>query len=342
MTAIANSALVKHVSLGIGKVIAVEATALHVFFPQREKRYAVKLRWPAASALLTSEGVAPDPWLQGLTSFTFDATSGRYALAPNFLNHEDAIADFLQVYPGAFADPAYVGDGSGKRDRAWSWRAANAEWTSALGGGEGERLVGESDVAELSRRALRAAAHVGRIPGIIDLDVLAEALEPGDVVKSYFEALFALLAAPAPARARVERAFATSEGLGVDPDAAWPMATLLPFLADPSRFVLVVPKLASGAAARLGCDPKLKPAPSWGPYSALQGLWSRLLESLRPHGARDFVDVECFLHAIATRRSAAAARAPAPATAAGPSTTGRTRSRRGRDARSARGGNRER
>ena len=143
MTGIATSSLVKHTSLGVGKVVAVEPTAVHVFFPDKEKLYAAKLRWPAASALLTSEGIEPDPWLAGLTSFTFDTATGRYALASNFLTHADAISEFLQVYPGGFTDPAYVGRGPGKRDRAWSWRAAHEEWTQALGGGEGERLLAD-------------------------------------------------------------------------------------------------------------------------------------------------------------------------------------------------------
>ncbi len=329
MTAIATSSLVKHVSLGIGKVVAVEPTAVHVFFPSSDKRFAAKLRWPAASALLTDAGVGPNPWLEGLTSFAFDAASGRYALASNFLSHDDAIAEVLQAYPGGFADPAYVGDGSGKRDRARNARAAHAEWRRAFGAGEGERLIGEGDVAELARRAIRVAAHVARTPGVIDIDALAEALEPGDVVKGYFEALFGVLATSTATRARIERAFANSEALGIQPDAAWAMATLFPFLAAPERFVLVVPKLASAAAARLGCDARLKPSPNWATYAALHGLSAQLLEKLRPHGARDFIDVDCFLHLVATRRPAAVPRVDAAARAATPKALPAQRGRAG-------------
>src|SRR5690242_8164071 len=81
MTDIATGTLVKHVSLGIGKVVAVEPTAVHVFFPESEKRYAAKLRWPAARPLLTKDGVESNAWLEGLTSFALDAATGRYALA---------------------------------------------------------------------------------------------------------------------------------------------------------------------------------------------------------------------------------------------------------------------
>lgn len=304
MNALPNSSLVKHASLGVGKVVAVEPTAVHVFFPDAEKRFAAKLRWPQASSYLTSEGIDPNPWLQGLTSFAFDARSGRYALAANFLSHDDALAEFLHVYPEGFLDRAYVGTGKGTRDRASRWRAANAEWTRSLGGGEGERLLADGDVREVTKRALKSAAHVTDLTGLMELEELAEALEPGDVVKEYFDALFALLAATTPTRPRVERVFTSSEALGVDPGQAWTMATLLPFVADPQRQVLLVPKLATGAAARLGCDLKMKPLPTWASYAALRELSTQLLEKLRPNGARDFVDTEAFLHSIATRRPA--------------------------------------
>ena len=115
MSDIAAGSLVKHVSLGIGKVVAIEATAVHVFFPQSEGHYAAKLRWPAARSLVTQDGIEPDPWLAGLTSFALDRESGRYALATNFVSHADAIAEFLKRFPQGFADEAYVGEGTGKR-----------------------------------------------------------------------------------------------------------------------------------------------------------------------------------------------------------------------------------
>ena len=63
MHEIATGTLVKHRSLGIGKVVAVEASALHVFFPESASRYAAKLRWPAVSPFLTREGFEPNTWL---------------------------------------------------------------------------------------------------------------------------------------------------------------------------------------------------------------------------------------------------------------------------------------
>ncbi len=299
MNDIATGTLVKHASLGVGKVVAVEPTAVHVFFRGREGRYAAKLRWPDARPLLTREGVEPDAWLAGLTSFVLDVKTSRYALAANFLTHEEAVAEFLRRFPRAFADPAYAGDGTGKRERASRWRAASVEWANALGGGEGERLLADGALGEVVRRALRVAGHAALVPGAIDRDALEKALEPADAAAAFFEALFGVVSAP-PARPRLERLFAASHALGLAPDLAWPVATLFPFAADPARHALLLPKPVCAAAARLGCDLAYEPAPNWATYAAFHALSSRLLDALRPLGARDLADVEPFLHAVGT------------------------------------------
>jgi hypothetical protein len=296
MPDIANGSLVKHASLGIGKVVALEATAVHVFFPQAEKRYAAKLRWPAAKALLTAEGVEPDAWLTGLTSFALDAKTGRYALAANFLSHTDAIAEFLEAFPRGFDDPAYLVDGGGKPERAARWRAASAEWTRTLGDGEGERLLSSGGLREVVGRALRVNRQAACLPRAL----VEKALDPGDAAEAFFGALFRLLSAPAPGRPRAEELFGATHALGVGPTLAWPMATLFPFLADPTRHVLMLPRSACGAAARLGCNLRYEPAPNWATYNALRDLSTKLLVELRPHGARDLIDVEAFLHTVGT------------------------------------------
>jgi hypothetical protein len=95
----------------------------------------------------------------------------------------------------------------------------------------------------------------------------------------------------------------------VPSDAAWPMATFFPFVAVPSRQMVLVPRSASGGASRLGCDLQYQAAPNWATYSRLRDLSARLLEKLQPSGAKDLADVEVFLHATGARRPPAAKRA---------------------------------
>jgi hypothetical protein len=301
---VAAGKLVQHASLGIGKIVAVEPNAVHVFFPEREKRFAAKLRWPAAQPLLKLDGVERNEWLEGLTSFALDPESGRYALASNFLTHEQAIADFLAVSPRGFE----ASGAGGRRDRRASWRAASAEWTQAFGPGDGERLVAAGDVRELVKRAVKIEREVVQVAGTFVAQDLKDALRDADAALVFFEALFGVLGAPLPGRARFEKLFAAAADLPAEPSLAWPLATLFPFVADPARHVFLWPKAACAAAERLGCDLRYDPSPTWATYAALRGLSTQLLEELRAHGARDFVDVEAFLHATAARRSAPAAR----------------------------------
>lgn len=304
-----NGMLVLHASLGVGKVVAVEPTALHVFFPESEKRYAAKLRWPAAKPLLRTEGVEPNAWLEGLSSFSMDAATGRYALAENWLTHEQATAEFLAAYPGGFEDPTYLGTGEGKRERAFHWRAATAEWGKLLGDGQGERLLASSDLPELLRRIARVERHVALVPGAVEKNTFRDALDGADATPDYLEALFSVLSVPSPGRARFEKLFTAAAAVSPDPALAWPLATLLPFVAVPARHVVLWPKTTRVAAERLGCDIRFDPAPTWAAYAALRSLSAQLLGKLAGIGARDHADVEAFLHVVAsTRRGPAAGR----------------------------------
>jgi hypothetical protein len=319
MHEIATGSLVKHKSLGVGKVVAVEVGALHVFFPESASRYAAKLRWPTVSPMLTREGFEPNAWLEGLTSFAMDATAGRYALAANFISQDEAIANFLETYPKGFTDPAYLGSGGVRKERSARWRAANAEWTELFGDGKGDRLLADGEYKDLTRKLLRVAAHVTKITGVIEQEVLEEALEPGDVANDFIEALFGYLSVPSPARARFEKLCAASNGLGAPSDVSWPLATMFPFIAVPTRQMVLVPRSTTGAASRLGCDLQYQAAPSWATYVRLRDFSTRLLEKLQHSGAVDLIDVESFLHATAARRPAATAnrtKAAAPASPA--------------------------
>lgn len=331
MSSLSKGSLVQHTSLGLGKVVAVEATAVHVFFPGSDKRHAAKLRWPLASSLLRTEGLARDAWLEGLSSFAMDPANGRYALAANWLSHDDAVAEFLALSPGGFAAVARSG-------RPARWRAVAATWTARLGNGQGEALLADGNLPELVRRVREAERLVSRIPATLEDGGLRQALASPDAARAWFEALFDVLSTAVPGRARFEKLFATTSALGAPAGGAWPLATVFPFLAHPGREVFLLPRTARAAAERLGCDLRYDADPNWTTYATLRDFAVRLLDRLRPMGAADLVDVELFLHALSGRRKAGgrAARSaerhprPAPRAATGAGVTrppGRARAR---------------
>jgi hypothetical protein len=303
MADLQNGTLVSHATLGVGKIVALEPTAVHVFFPESDKRFAAKLRLPVARPLLRTEGFERDAWLEGLSAFTLDPKIGRYALAASWLTHEESVAQFLAVFPKAFADPAYVGR---KDARAACWRAAHDRWVEVFGEGKGDRLVAEDEVEKLVKRLLDVEERLAPLHPAADAHAVREALSREETSRPFCAALFELLSVPSPGRARFDKLFAASRALPVDPAQQWLVATLFPFVAAPGRHVLLRPKITCEAAARLGCDLGESTSPNGATYAALRAMSVRLLERLQPNGAKDFVDVEAFLHVTATAKSRAA------------------------------------
>lgn len=302
MSELENGMLVQHPSLGLGKVVALEPKAVHVFFAESDARFATKLRLPMALPLLTPAASASG-WLSGLSDFELDARTGRYGLDAAWIPHAAAVARFLEVFPKGFEDPSCVGDGSGKRERAFRWRRAHAAFRDTLGGGEGERLLAAGDVAGLAERALRVERHVRPLHRDAERASLEGALKSLGAAREYFAALFELLAAPAPERACFEALAAAAAAMVPEEPAEsrWPMVTLLPFVARPDVHMVLQPRFASHVAERLGLELAYEPQPNWSTYSALLRSTRVLLQELRPIGARDHVDVDSFMHAVTAK-----------------------------------------
>jgi hypothetical protein len=304
MSDLENGMLVQHASLGLGKVVALEPKAVHVFFATSDARFATKLRLPMALPLL-APAASSNAWLSGLSDFALDAKTGRYGFAGSWLSHADAVARFLDVFPKGFADPSYVGDGTDKRERVFRWRRAHDAYVETLGGGEGERLLAAGDIGGLAERALRVERHVRPLHRDTEKASFEDALKNLDAARGYFAALLDLLAAPAPERSRFEALAAAVAAMaaGAPEEAGWPIVTLLPFVARPDLHMLLRPRFTCEVAHRLGLDLAYEPRPSWPTYSALLRSADVLLEKLRPLGARDHVDVDSFMHVVTTKHS---------------------------------------
>jgi hypothetical protein len=296
--------LVQHTSLGLGKIIALEADAVHVYFEASEKRFATKLRIAAAAPFL-SPASAKNPWLKGMGPLSLDAKTGRYGLAATWLTHDEAVSRFRETFPKGFADPKYLAESKRKGDSEFKWRAAHEAFAKELGAGEGERLLAAADVGELVRRALRVERNLGLVHPNPEKASLKDALKDKGAARAFFEALFELVAVATPDRARFEKLATAVAALpqGTSQALAWPVTTGFAFIARPDRHMLMRPRATSDAAMRLGFDIGYDAVPSWATYSALLSFTELLLAKLAPLGARDHVDVESFLHSTTSKRN---------------------------------------
>lgn len=289
-----NGMLVKHETLGVGKIVGVDRAAVHVVFATHDARTATKLRLPMALAFL-SPSPAANTWLSSLTGFVLDEKSGRYGRVTSWLSHTEALERFTQAYPGGFSDPTYTALEAG---RAGRWRRAGAEYASLLGNGEGERLLKAADLQELVDRTRKVEKIVRTLIREEERVSLEARLEDPDRAAAYFKALFEFVGAARPHRGKFEAL--ASAVIATDPDgppeAAWPMVTMLPFVARPDLHGLMRPRFAADAMQRLGMEIEQSLEPSFTAYSSLLTASSQLLEKLAPIGAKDHVDVEVFVH----------------------------------------------
>jgi hypothetical protein len=304
MSGLENGMMVQHASLGLGKVVALEDKAVHVFFAVSDARFATKLRLPMALPLL-APAESTNAWLSRLSGFAFDAKSGRYGMSGAWLSPAEATARFLEVFPKGFADPSYVGGGEDKGGRAARWRRAHELYVEALGGAEGERLLAAGDVGGLVERALRVEKSVRPLHKDTEKVSFQDALGDLEAARGYFAALFDLLATKAPERSRFEALAAAVAPMpsGPTPESAWAVVTLLPFVARPDLHMLLRPRFACDVSHRLGLELAYDSKPNWGTYSALLRSAEELLEKLRPLGARDHMDVEAFMHAVTAKHA---------------------------------------
>jgi len=298
--------LVQHSSLGLGKVVALESDSVHVFFETSATRFATKLRLSFARPLLTASPTK-NAWLKGMAPFTLDPKTGRYGLAQTWLRQDEAIARFTRTYPRGFSDPKYLGGDKDKGERAAKWRAAHEAYAKLLGNGEGERLLAEGNVEEIVRRTLRIERQVLQLQSASDRTSLREALGDSATARDYFAALFAFLAAPRLEGSLFDALASAAAGLPKSGSAGfgWELCTLFPFIAQPDRHMLLRPKAACEAANRFGFNLSYEERPCWSTYSALLRWVDMIQGSLQPIGARDNIDVECFMHVVAIRRASA-------------------------------------
>ena len=78
----------------------------------------------------------------------------------------------------------------------------------------------------------------------------------------------------------------------------WPVVTILPFLAKPEAHMFLKPVQTQRIAEAFTFDLSYSPHPKWATYDRLLTLSNRLLDRLRPLGARDLIDVQSFMWVV--------------------------------------------
>jgi len=285
--------LVEHTVWKRGKVIEIVSPYAIIHFPtladspQGPQR---KLREDAPQ--LTKSNVQSDPDLDGVeTGPAKPRKTSKRKVKDVAHPIEETIAWFEQTYPGKFEDEKFVtADITTKR-------AAHEVFKANFGEGRGAAMVSEGKHAEIAT-ALDGIYRSTNILSPFEVKAVHKAFVKGD--ESATKVLHTTLAfANNPGMGSFKAMAEAVSQLPADGGKVftWPIVTLLPFFADPKRFLALKPTNTELMAARMSYDLKYDSTPNWETYDATLRMAQQLLAKLAPHGAKDMIDVQAFMWA---------------------------------------------
>jgi len=201
---------------------------------------------------------------------------------------------FREIFPRGFADPTYL-----EWERGYKWQAHLA-WQEALDRRTWAGLLAAGRHREIAGRVARwyGRSHLNML-ALYEWMALREALEDPKGATLLAGGLFDLIHGSGGFGDRLERFTALLDDVPQRQTrlAKWPVVTLLPFVAQPRRHLIVKPNLMKRAAARLGFDLDYRSRPNGQTYAAVMAAVGALWRQLSAWRPRDLIDIQGFIWA---------------------------------------------
>ena len=244
---------------GPGRVLDIQGTHIIVYFrdlPGDHPEDAVK-KFDSRSAILEPATTQPDPFLDNLPPYR----DGRFVQPPRKrVTLDEGIAKFHSLFPLYFEDPAYIGIArntptASTGERAYKW-AAHELFADTLGGGRLRAQLDDGAIEQVRQRALAVEGRTNLL-AVFEKAALRDGLREDRAANQYFLALDQVLSAPDVEPGLFGRYLHAVESLpsgGNTSPAKWTVATILPYLAQPDRFMFLKPQVTQDCAARLTFD----------------------------------------------------------------------------------------
>lgn len=283
--------LVEHTVWKRGKVIEIIAPYAIIHFPalanspQGPQR---KLREDAPQ--LTKSSVQSDPELDGVETGPAKPKKTAKRKVKDLANGlDEAVAWFEQTYPAKFEDEKLVD--ADYRNK----RAAQETYAANFADGRGSAMVDAGQHAQIAN-LLDGIFRATNVLSPFEMKAVHKAFAKGDEASTkVLGATLAFLANPGMQSFKMMAEAVSQLPADGGKVHTWPIVTLLPFLADPKRFIALKPTNTELIAARMGADIKYDTTPNWETYDATLRMANALLERLAPLGAKDMIDVQQFM-----------------------------------------------
>jgi len=205
-----------------------------------------------------------------------------------------ALEEFRTKFPLGFNDPAYLAKRGERDDKL----AAHELFIEQLGGGQGQKLLDENNIPEITKRTLAVVSKAKMLLSY-ENSAFAYALQDQPTAIRYYEALFALLDSPVVTekayQSYIDAALGLQQEEGKSKVTIWPIVSLLPFIAQPEKHMFLKPMNAQAAAEALDFDLHYQSLPNWKTYKALLDMAKVCFYEIKHLTPRDFIDVQSFM-----------------------------------------------
>ena len=266
--------LVEHRTWGRGKVLALSGQNVQAYFPS-----------------LASETDGPFRLVREVV-LTIATTQSAGAHRRKRLTHdlEKAIHWFEQEYPGGFSNDVLV------RTEIKDKRDAHQLFIDTLAEGRGRALLDTGRAAEAGT-ILDTLYRATKIPSRFEVNASHDGLKVPEAGAKLLDALLGFVEAAGPET--FHRLTVAVAALPVPAEGSrvltWPNVTVLPFLADPTRFMVSKPEIFRQIAARMDVELSSSNTVKWDSYARVLDVSRQLQSRLAPLGATDFIDVQTFV-----------------------------------------------
>ena len=283
--------LVDHPVWQRGKVIEIISPYAIIHFPslasspQGPQR---KLREDAAQ--LTTSSVQSDPELDGIETGPGKPKKISKRKVKDLQNDLDAAVQwFGEKYGGKFEDEKFVDNDLRAK------RAAAEVFQANFGEGRGAAMVTEGRHAEIAS-ALDSIFRATNILSPFEMKAVHKAFVKADEASTkVLAATLAFMANPGQHTFKMMGEAVSQLPADGGKVHTWPIVTLLPFLADPQRYIPLKPTNSDVIASRMNAKLKYDTTPNWETYELFLRMSSALMDRLKPLGAKDMIDVQQFM-----------------------------------------------
>lgn len=200
---------------------------------------------------------------------------------------------FLRFFPKSFQDQRYI-----EWERTYKWEAHKL-WMENLNQKDFQDLLRAREYVEIANLALKVESRTTFLFSFEKM-ALRDAVRTADGASIFAQGIYNFLYEKGATKTKfIEWIMAVADlPRKKSRVLSWPVLTIFPYLAQPSKHMILKPTAMQTAARELGYDFEYSSKPSWNTYEDLMRFANLTKEGIADLKPKDYHDIQTFLWVI--------------------------------------------